>query len=431
MLSAAPDEPRVAHDRAGTPFGVAPISVRLAQGPVVTMVLAWPYERVVQPAIAVRNSILLAAIFTVLLAVGLAILLARSIAKPLEEMTAAVTAFGRGEPAVVPVGEAGEIGALSQAFARMTADMNQKTAALSKEIDERRQLFESSLDLILIVDREGNFIRVSPSVYATLGRRAEDMIGHNAGEFVYAEDLENARSEMRHARRGKLMRSFDCRYLHADGRVVSLQWNGVWSEPMQLHFFIGRDMTERRKAEDALRESERTARGIIDTALDAFVQMDDSGAISDWNPHAQTLFGWTRAEVIGRKLAEMIVPPEHRAAHMAGLERFLRTGEDRILGKRLEIDAQARDGRTFRVELAVTALRRRGGYIFNAFIRDLTDKIAADTQLRQAQKMDAIGQLHRRRRARLQQHPDRHHRHHRDPRRRRRGGPATRCRSPR
>ena len=393
VLTATPDEPRVVRDRAGTQFGVAPVSVRLAQGPVVTVVLAWPYQRVLAPAFAVRNTILLAGIFTVVLALALAILLARSIAQPLEEMTTAVEAFGRGEPHSVPVEAGGEIGALSRAFAKMASDVREKGIALDKETDERRHLFETSLDLILIVDREGKFIRVSPSVETILGLRPEDMIGHSGTDFIYPEDLDNTRNEMRAARRGKQMRYFDCRYVHKDGRVVPLQWAGVWSEPMQLHFFIGRDMTERKKAEDALLEGERTARGIIDTALDAFVQMDESGVITDWNPYAETLFGWKRAEAIGRKLADAIVPPAHRDAHAAGLARFLRTGEGAILGKRFEIDAQARDGRIFRVELAVTALHRRGGYIFNAFIRDLTDKIAADTQLRQAQKMDAIGQL--------------------------------------
>ena len=63
---------------------------------------------------------------------------------------------------------------------------------------------------------------------------------------------------------------------------------GAWSEPVRRHFFIGRDMTESRLAQETLRESEQLARGIIDTALDAFIQMNEDGTISDWNPQAET-----------------------------------------------------------------------------------------------------------------------------------------------
>src|SRR5262249_30076892 len=115
--------------------------------------------------------------------------------------------------------------------------------AATRSINQR--LFETSLDLLLVVDRHGNFLRVSPSSLTILGYRPEEMTGHSAVDFIYAEDLDPTRREMRMARRGQVMRNFDCRYVHKDGRVVPLAWTGVWSEPDQQHFFIGRDMTER------------------------------------------------------------------------------------------------------------------------------------------------------------------------------------------
>jgi PAS domain S-box-containing protein len=120
-----------------------------------------------------------------------------------------------------------------------------------------RRIFETSLDLILVVDRQGNFIRVSPSSFAILGYRPEEMIGRSATPYVYHEDLENTRNEMRLARRGQLTRNFDCRYVHKDGHIVPLSWTGVWSEPEQRHYFIGRDMTERVAAEERQRRSQR------------------------------------------------------------------------------------------------------------------------------------------------------------------------------
>src|ERR1700704_4959220 len=219
------------------------------------------------------------------------------------------------------------------------------------------------------------------------------MIGHSAIEFIHGDDLDSTREEMRAARRGRHTRNFDARYVHRDGRSVTLSWMGTWSEPVRRHFFVGRDMTESRLAQETLRESEQLARGIVDTALDAFVQMDESGTISDWNSQAEKIFGWSRGEALGRGLGELIIPEIHRAAHKSGLQRFLRTGEGSILGRRLEVEARRRDGKEIKVELSITALRRRNGVVFNGFVRDLTDKIAAEDRIRQAEKMEAVGQL--------------------------------------
>jgi PAS domain S-box-containing protein len=120
-----------------------------------------------------------------------------------------------------------------------------------------QRIFETSLDLILVVDRKGIFIRVSPSSLAILDRAPEEMIGHSAAEFIYPDDLENTRKEMREARRGRQTRNFDCRYIHKGGHAVPLTWTGVWSEPEQQHFFIGRDMTERIKLEGQLRHAQK------------------------------------------------------------------------------------------------------------------------------------------------------------------------------
>jgi len=142
-----------------------------------------------------------------------------------------------------------------------------------------------------------------------------------------------------------------------------------------------------------LRESEQLARGIIDTALDAFVQLDEQGAILDWNSQAERIVGWSRTEAVGAKLGELIIPEINRDAHKSGMERFLHTGEGPILGRRFEVEALRRDGREIKVELSVTELRRRDGFVFNGFIRDLTDRIAAEDRIRQSEKMEAVGQL--------------------------------------
>jgi PAS domain S-box-containing protein len=120
----------------------------------------------------------------------------------------------------------------------------QKTDAVNQRI------FETSLDLIMVVDRAGTFIRLSPSSHAILGYHPDELIGRSAAEILYPEDLDSTRGEMRAARRGRVTRNFRCRYVHKDGHIVALTWMGVWSDPEQQYFFIGRDMTE---AEEAAR----------------------------------------------------------------------------------------------------------------------------------------------------------------------------------
>ena len=120
-----------------------------------------------------------------------------------------------------------------------------------------QRILDTSLDLILVVDRRGNFVRVSPSARAIIGYDPVELIGRSARDILYPADLDNTREEMRLARRGRVMRNFACRYVHRDGHVVPLSWMGVWSEPEHQHFFIGRDISDRDAVEQRLRMAQR------------------------------------------------------------------------------------------------------------------------------------------------------------------------------
>ncbi|SHM73198.1 PAS domain S-box protein [Bradyrhizobium lablabi] len=141
--------------------------------------------------------------------------------------------------------------------ARDITESNRTLKALNREVEERQRIFETSHDLILVTDTAGNFIQVSPSVTTILGYAPADMIGHSAVEFIHPDDLENTRNEMRTARRGQSKRSFETRYIGKDGKAVSLNWSGTWSEPVRRHFFIGRDLTEKQNAEAQMRHVQK------------------------------------------------------------------------------------------------------------------------------------------------------------------------------
>lgn len=647
LLAANDAAPRVMTDSAGTRFGVGWRSIRLADGPRVSVIEAMPYPEVIASATAIRTSTVVGGLAAVLCAFALAAALARSLTRPLVRITKAVEGFPSDAAVDMPAGGGRELNVLVDAFKRMSTDSRAKTAALQQEIEERQRVFDTSPDLILVTDREGTFMRVSPSSEAILGYRSEEMAGHSAAKFIYAEDLEPTRDEMRLARRGQVIRNFETRYVHKDGRIVILAWTGVWSEAAQRHFFIGRDTTEQKRAEEqfreqkalldsavnnmqhgllmfepnnkavvinqtyiemyrlspdrvtpgitmrellelrakngtfegniddyintqtlagagavtdrvfqlpdgrsirvvnraigdggwvstheditarrkaeaeirgyaereqlfiaavessndaivtksldavitgwnhaaealfgftaeeaigqsidiivpdelrgevrgflaqvkdggkvehhettrvnksgqriqvslsispikspsgaiigaakvardisarikaqeALRESERLAQDIIASALDGFVQLNDVGEVIEWNPQAEAIFGWSREEALGTPLSELYLPAEHQLHSVAMIERVREEGESAHLGQRFKLDALHKDGRVIKIEVALTALRRRDGYVFNGFVRDLTKQIAAEEQLRQAQKMESVGHL--------------------------------------
>jgi PAS domain S-box-containing protein len=128
---------------------------------------------------------------------------------------------------------------------------------LTRESEERQRIFETSQDLILVTDKIGNFIQVSPSVKTILGYEPEEMIGRSAVDFIHPDDLDSTRQEMRAARRGFQVRNFEARYPHKDGHIVMLNWLGSWSEPVQRHFFIGRDLTDKHAAEAQMRQAQK------------------------------------------------------------------------------------------------------------------------------------------------------------------------------
>lgn len=160
------------------------------------------------------------------------------------------------------------------------------------------------------------------------------------------------------------------------------------------------EITEHRRTGEALRSSEERARSIVDTALDAVITMDEDGIVIGWNPRAEEIFGYSQDEAVGVKLANLVIPPESRAAHEQGLANLLATPEGPFVSTRMETIALRRNGEEFPVDLSVSSLMIGEKQVFSGFVHDITDRKRAEeekTQLRdelhQAQKMEAVGQL--------------------------------------
>jgi len=150
---------------------------------------------------------------------------------------------------------------------------------------------------------------------------------------------------------------------------------------------LSREMAERERSQVALAESEQRKSAILETALDCIVSIDHEGKIVDFNATAERTFGFKADEVKGRDLADVIVPPDLRAAHRAGLARYIQTRKSDMLGKRIEVPGLRRDGTTIPVEVAIASVDIAGKPFFVATLRDIGDRKATERELREAKEI--------------------------------------------
>jgi PAS domain S-box-containing protein len=129
-----------------------------------------------------------------------------------------------------------------------------------------------------------------------------------------------------------------------------------------------------RQEEAELKRSEAYKAAILDSSLDCIVAMDHEGRITEFNPAAERIFGHDRENVVGRHLADVLVPPTLREKHRAGFARHLATGESRVLGRRVEMTALCADGREIPVEIAITRIPQDGPPSFTGYLRDITER---------------------------------------------------------
>jgi len=174
----------------------------------------------------------------------------------------------------------------------------------------------------------------------------------------------------------------------ASARRTSAGARGQRLRPDRPDTVLGALATAYDEMLDTLESSERRAseaqldaeslylnlRQVIETANAAFVAMDRSGVVTDWNSKAEEIFGWRRSEVVGRSLADTLVPPELRERHNAGLARFLETGEHRVLGTNMEFEALRRNGERVPVEISTWVSLVGNDITFSAFLRDISER---------------------------------------------------------
>ncbi|MCB1850576.1 MAG: EAL domain-containing protein [Gammaproteobacteria bacterium] len=171
---------------------------------------------------------------------------------------------------------------------------------------------------------------------------------------------------------GELMTKERARFL-TDFLSISILWIGGLALLAYTFRQLIHNQRKRTEAMDALSRSEARKTAVVESAIDSLITMDHHGAIIEFNPAAEKAFGYSRDQVIGSELAELLIPPSLRELYRQGFRRALSTGTSKVLGRRVETIAMRSDGSEFPVELTVTQVPLDDHPCFTAYVRDMTE----------------------------------------------------------
>jgi PAS domain S-box-containing protein len=269
---------------------------------------------------------------------------------------------------------------------------------LQRNEERFRQLAENIHEVFWMADaRDERVLYLSPSYEEVWGRpcpRFGDR-GQAFLDLVHAED--RARMEgVTEKQRGGERTSEEYRIVRPDG---SVRW--VWDRAFPIRDSSGQvyriagitaDITDRRRIEEALRESETRLRSVMQAADDAIVSADSQGRIIGWNHGAERMFGYDEGETLGQPFTALILGRYHGDL----LRRFERAGASEVSapsGGTVEIHGRRKTGEEFPLELSLAHWETEKGRFFTSIMRDVTERKRLEDQFRQAQKMEAVGQL--------------------------------------
>ena len=265
----------------------------------------------------------------------------------------------------------------------------QAEAALRESKARTQAILDTAVDGIITIDDQGIVESANPAIERLFGYVPAELIGRNVSVLTPSPHRERHDEYI-----ARYLRTGEARVIGIGRELEGLRRDGT-TFPMELAVsevrggdrprFAGiiRDITARKQAEAALRESKARTQAILDTAVDGIITIDDHGIVESANPAIERLFGYVPAELIGRNVS-VLTPSPHRERHDEYIARYLRTGEARVIGIGRELEGLRRDGTTFPMELAVSEVRGGDRPRFAGIIRDITARKQAEAALLRA-----------------------------------------------
>jgi PAS domain S-box-containing protein len=279
----------------------------------------------------------------------------------------------------------------SVAVKRDVGDREHAIAALRESEERYRNVVEAQTEFVIRQRPDGTITFTNDAFCRHRGMQREQMLaGYNDLAALPTEARDEVRQRWSAMTPENPSVSYELRIPRSDGDARFEYWTdrAVFDEAGRVIEYqsVGRDITEQRRAEAARQASDRLRELVLEAALDCVVGIDRAGRIVEFNPAAERTFGFARADVLGRKIDDVLVPPAFRQAHLDGLDRHLSTGESWVLGRRLQLPALHADGHEFPVELVVVATDQPGGPRFLAYMRDITEQKRAEQAIRESEE---------------------------------------------
>ncbi|KAF0164165.1 MAG: hypothetical protein FD157_2530 [Rhodocyclaceae bacterium] len=241
-------------------------------------------------------------------------------------------------------------------------------------------------DSITLADEHGNFVETNDRALSESGYSREEFLRMNARDLLAADDV--AKYERTAGGSAPAGRVFETVTRRKDGSTypVEVSARTIEIEGRSFSQYIARDISERRRAEEALRESEATLRMIASSAPDAILMLDNDGNISLWNAAAERMFGYSSAEALGMNLHDLLAPERFHEAHRIGFEHFRSSGEGAAIGKPLELAALRKDGTEFPIELSISAVKLKDKWCAIGIVRDIGERKKSEEHLRASEE---------------------------------------------
>jgi len=267
------------------------------------------------------------------------------------------------------------------------------TSAAAAELTSLAKILD--LANVIIHDVDGRISYWTTGCERLYGWSREEALGQVVHELLKTE-YPQPRSKIVAKLRKEGSWQGEIEHQKKDGSVVSVStlWVARKSEDHVIHSVLqnNSDITGLKRAQVEIAAREAHLRSILDTVPEAMIVIDAAGSVTSFSAAAAQLFGYRPEEVVGQNV-KMLMPEPYRGEHDGYIGHYLRTGEARIIGYGRVVKGLTKDGAIFPMELAVGEARSDGQRIFTGFIRDLTSRQKMEEELRQSQKMEAIGQL--------------------------------------